>query len=310
MVKRRRGARSARSRSRHHRPFEELVAVALDAIPEPFASALDEVAVVIADDPTPDQRRENEIGPDETLYGLYEGVPRTEWGADWVADPEPYHALPPAARGGFRGPGRPRRRGLGDGHPRARPSPRHRRRPAAASSASTDTSVRQPSEDRRSSRRGRPAADEPDPHRDRVSQRNRRLPGHRRRWIAIAARTDVVETDRRAGQPDEHDDLRRDRDRERGVDERPEREDADDDADGDAGRARPARSPGRARARRTRAARCPARRPARANDQQDAPTVSNTATSAAASLRAPKTRNDRRVASIGSTSPSTIPVSR
>ena len=43
--------------------------------------------MVIADDPTPDQRRENDIEPDETLYGLYEGVPRTEWGADWVEIP-------------------------------------------------------------------------------------------------------------------------------------------------------------------------------------------------------------------------------
>jgi len=87
MAKRRRGARSAPSRHRPHQPFEALVAVALDAIPEPFASALDEVAVVIADDPTPEQRRENDIGPDETLYGLYEGVPRTAWGADWVEIP-------------------------------------------------------------------------------------------------------------------------------------------------------------------------------------------------------------------------------
>ena len=87
MAKRRRGARSAPSRHRPHQSFEALVAVALDAIPEPFASALDEVAVVIADDPTPDQRRENDIGPDETLYGLYEGVPRTEWGADWAPIP-------------------------------------------------------------------------------------------------------------------------------------------------------------------------------------------------------------------------------
>jgi predicted Zn-dependent protease with MMP-like domain len=83
MVKRRRGSRTGRPRSRH-RPFEELVGLALDAIPEPFAAALDEVAIVIADEPTADQRRENEIGPDETLYGLYEGVPRTEWGADWA----------------------------------------------------------------------------------------------------------------------------------------------------------------------------------------------------------------------------------
>jgi predicted Zn-dependent protease with MMP-like domain len=86
MVKRRRGARSARPRS-HHRPFEELVADALDAIPEPFAGALEDVAIVIADEPSADQRRENEIDPDDTLYGLYEGVPRTEWGADWTSEP-------------------------------------------------------------------------------------------------------------------------------------------------------------------------------------------------------------------------------
>ena len=86
MVKRRRGSRTGRPRSRH-RPFEELVGLALDAIPEPFAAALDEVAIVIADEPTAEQRRENEIGPDEALYGLYEGVPRTEWGADWATLP-------------------------------------------------------------------------------------------------------------------------------------------------------------------------------------------------------------------------------
>ncbi len=86
MVKRRRGSRTSRPRSRH-RPFEELVGLALDAIPDPFAAALDEVAIVIADEPSADQRRENDIGPDDTLYGLYEGVPRTEWGADQAAVP-------------------------------------------------------------------------------------------------------------------------------------------------------------------------------------------------------------------------------
>ncbi len=87
MVKHRRGTQSARSRSRHHRPFEALVEVALASIPQPFAAALGEVAIVIADEPSADQIRENEIGPDETLYGLYEGVPRTEWGADWAPVP-------------------------------------------------------------------------------------------------------------------------------------------------------------------------------------------------------------------------------
>ena len=87
MVKRRRGTRSARPRSRQHRPFEALVELALASIPEPFASALEDVAIVIADEPSEDQRQENEIEPDETLYGWYEGVPRTEWGADWSAIP-------------------------------------------------------------------------------------------------------------------------------------------------------------------------------------------------------------------------------
>lgn len=60
---------------------------ALAAIPMPFAAALDEVAIVIEDEPTAQQRADNELDADDTLYGLYEGVPRTEWGADWVTVP-------------------------------------------------------------------------------------------------------------------------------------------------------------------------------------------------------------------------------
>jgi predicted Zn-dependent protease with MMP-like domain len=45
------------------------------------------VAIVIDDEPSDRQRRDNGLGPDEMLYGLYEGVPRTEYGADWVAEP-------------------------------------------------------------------------------------------------------------------------------------------------------------------------------------------------------------------------------
>lgn len=63
------------------------MSIALSRIPAPFDRALDEVAVVIGDEPDERQRRENELGPDDTLYGLYEGVPRTEWGADWISVP-------------------------------------------------------------------------------------------------------------------------------------------------------------------------------------------------------------------------------
>ena len=90
MPKRRRGSRSARTLSRRpdrHRRFETLVDEALATIPMPFAAALDEVAIVIADEPSAAQRRDEGMRADETLYGLYEGVPRTDYGADWVEVP-------------------------------------------------------------------------------------------------------------------------------------------------------------------------------------------------------------------------------
>jgi predicted Zn-dependent protease with MMP-like domain len=93
MVKRRRGSRTARAgrvtrpRTHRHRPFDQLVERALAGIPMPFAAALDEVAIVIEEAPTHEQLRDNDLPPDEWLYGLYEGVPRTEWGADWATLP-------------------------------------------------------------------------------------------------------------------------------------------------------------------------------------------------------------------------------
>lgn len=63
------------------------MAEALAGIPMPFAAALDEVAIVIDDEPSAQQRADNGLEPEDTLYGLYEGVPRTEWGADWIAVP-------------------------------------------------------------------------------------------------------------------------------------------------------------------------------------------------------------------------------
>jgi predicted Zn-dependent protease with MMP-like domain len=90
MAKRRRGSRTGRLRPRpasRHRPFDALVDEALATIPMPFAAALDEVAIVIADEPTRDQLRSNGLPDDDTLYGIYEGVARTEYAADWIAVP-------------------------------------------------------------------------------------------------------------------------------------------------------------------------------------------------------------------------------
>jgi predicted Zn-dependent protease with MMP-like domain len=86
MSKRRRGSWRARPRQ-GHRGFALLVERALAGIPSPFAEVLGEVAIVIEDEPSLAQRIENELADDETLYGLYEGVPRTEWGADLAPVP-------------------------------------------------------------------------------------------------------------------------------------------------------------------------------------------------------------------------------
>ena len=60
---------------------------ALAAIPAPYNGALQEVAILIEDEPSLDQLRENGVAPDDGLYGLYEGVPRTEYAADLAAIP-------------------------------------------------------------------------------------------------------------------------------------------------------------------------------------------------------------------------------
>ena len=58
--------------------FEQLVEEGIAAIPDRFLRKLQNVAVMIADDPTDEQREENGLAENETLFGLYEGVPLIE----------------------------------------------------------------------------------------------------------------------------------------------------------------------------------------------------------------------------------------
>ena len=60
--------------------FERLVAEGIDAIPERFLKQLENVAIVIADEPSDEQLRHNGITDGSTLLGLYEGIPLTERG--------------------------------------------------------------------------------------------------------------------------------------------------------------------------------------------------------------------------------------
>ncbi len=60
--------------------FERLVAKAVDSLPDEFHARLENIDVVVADRPTPDQLAELGRKRGETLLGLYEGVPLTKRG--------------------------------------------------------------------------------------------------------------------------------------------------------------------------------------------------------------------------------------
>ena len=65
-------------------PFNRFLDEAIASIPEPFASRLGSVAIVVEDWPTPDQLASVQA---RGLYGLYQGVPRTAFGVDNVQMP-------------------------------------------------------------------------------------------------------------------------------------------------------------------------------------------------------------------------------
>lgn len=65
--------------------FEALVAEGISAIPERFLSRLENIAIVIADTPTPEQLAYAGLGERDAmeLLGLYEGIPLPERGAEY-----------------------------------------------------------------------------------------------------------------------------------------------------------------------------------------------------------------------------------
>ena len=72
-----RGSPRQRVESARRRAFERLVIQALDDLPPEIHAMLDNVEIVLDDEPTSEQLgRESE--PGDTLFGLYQGVPLTE----------------------------------------------------------------------------------------------------------------------------------------------------------------------------------------------------------------------------------------
>ncbi len=63
--------------------FEKVVAWAIDDLPKEYIDNLQNVAIIIEDEPTAEQRVKLHLHRGLTLFGLYEGIPRTKRGNNY-----------------------------------------------------------------------------------------------------------------------------------------------------------------------------------------------------------------------------------
>lgn len=52
----------------------------MDELPQDYIERLNNVAITYADDPSPEQREKLKLRGNDTLFGLYEGIPLTKRG--------------------------------------------------------------------------------------------------------------------------------------------------------------------------------------------------------------------------------------
>lgn len=62
--------------------FDALITRAMDELPQSYIKGLDNVAIVMADEPTSEQREKMKLDG-KLLLGLYEGAPLTKRGNGW-----------------------------------------------------------------------------------------------------------------------------------------------------------------------------------------------------------------------------------
>ena len=61
--------------------FDKLISSAMDELPQEYIVGLENVVIVQADDPTPEQIEKMKIDNQHILLGLYEGIPLTQRGS-------------------------------------------------------------------------------------------------------------------------------------------------------------------------------------------------------------------------------------
>lgn len=63
--------------------FEDLIGKALDTLPQDRIQRLDNVLITFEDEPSSERREKLKLHCNETLFGLYEGIPLTRRGAGY-----------------------------------------------------------------------------------------------------------------------------------------------------------------------------------------------------------------------------------
>lgn len=63
--------------------FEDFVGEALDSLPKRYQDHLNNVVIMVEDDPSPEQRVKLNLHSGQSLYGLYEGIPLTRRGNNY-----------------------------------------------------------------------------------------------------------------------------------------------------------------------------------------------------------------------------------
>lgn len=63
--------------------FNNLIAQALDELPERYTKHLNNVLITFEDQPSAEQRQKLQLRCNETLFGLYEGIPLTARGSGY-----------------------------------------------------------------------------------------------------------------------------------------------------------------------------------------------------------------------------------
>lgn len=58
--------------------FDEFISEAMDELPDQYIKRLDNVLITYEDEPSDEQRNKLKLRCDQTLFGLYEGIPLTK----------------------------------------------------------------------------------------------------------------------------------------------------------------------------------------------------------------------------------------